>query len=742
MIKKMHKLKEVIVLRDKGSEDVITINELLNRRLDVNLDEFISKKDRANDDINSIFKTLYSEDVYDLIETVGTCVREKREIVDEKFSVEQIDQLERHHREITGAHTKLDTLTHEKLIHAYDKLTAEVNNTENLKNDLVKRMSEDLYNKMKESLESFKTEYDQLVQNMAEYEREEKILEQSMEEALKNEEEHFNTLQVDGQALKDTYNCTVFDKLKGSLLQRELELSQKMDHIKGLVTHIEKLLKYYRNLDKYFYLLGDSNYVERIEVLARNIQPEMMNKNISIEHDSFERSRESINKPLKIIECLNKTIHFHNHLNRSINECEDINKSINHLKGKIVSLKGELQKEIDEIRSSDLISEAVKIEVLAKLEAELGSVKTKLDETHMDDFLIKSTDLKKFYSDSKIDLHEKRQEYPVHDFLEKVNDWTEIKMAVNKLYHYYSTFEDNKVKLIITNSCIYLESIYNLIKDLIQKTWEKKDEMTEIFSSISKDNSSMYEDAKNFFDSVVKSIDTVTQTIRNMEKLIKENETIIEELKDQRWKLQNVGNAPTDLEKLEVNKMTPTKLETLSLERVERGKLKDDATDSTLKDDKETDNVKGEETKQENVMVTEGSHRQTEVYTSIVFKNDKNHQESEKIDEKKSIKPVSTGKNVGHSSYLNNNNSNKDSNIHSSYTPGGYNTPNDNHNTNVFGDDKNEETKENRNYVLFVYVGGLLSAFFIFIGPVLYLLNRKIRIAGVGKKSDKKNPTT
>nr|AFM44719.1 reticulocyte-binding protein 1b [Plasmodium cynomolgi] len=477
MIKKMQKLKEVTVLRDKASQDILTINELLNGELNVNLDEFISKKNKANDSINSIFKTLYSENVYDLIETVGMFIGEKSKIVDETFSVKQFDQVEQHLREINVVHAKLDTLTHEKLTHAYDQLTAEVNNTGNLKNYLVKKMSEDLYNKMTESLETFKTEYDALVQNMKEYEREEKILEQCMEKTLKKEEEQFNTLQVDGEALKYTYNCEGFDKLRDSFSQKKHELSQKMDHVKGVVTHIEKLLKFYSDLEKHFYLLGDSNYVQRVETLRGNVQREMMNKKISIQEDSFERRTESIHKAIKIIESLNKTINFHNHLNRGINECEGINESINNLKGKTVALKGELQKEIDDIGADHLISEAVKVALLDKLKAELGSVNTKLDETNMDALLRKSTDLNKFYRDSKIDLHEKREKYPVQNSVEKVKDWEEIKMAVHELNAHYSAFNDNKVKLIITNSRIYLESIYNLIKELVHKTREEKDKM-------------------------------------------------------------------------------------------------------------------------------------------------------------------------------------------------------------------------------------------------------------------------
>ncbi|VUZ94638.1 reticulocyte binding protein 1b [Plasmodium vivax] len=486
MIKKMHKLKEVIVLRDKANQDVITINELLNGGSNANLEEFISKKNKANDDINSIFKTLYSGDVYDLIETVGTFVREKRKIVGETFSAKQIDQVEQYLSEVRVAHANLDTLTHEKLINAYDQLSAEENNTEKLKNDLVKKKSEDLYKKMADSLKTFKTEYADLVRNMEEYEREEKILEQCMGKTLKKEEEHFNTLQVDGEALKDTYNCAGFEKLRGTFSQRKFELSQKIDHVKGVVTNMEKLLKSYSDLEKHFLLLDDSDYVKRVETLRQTVQREMMNKKMSVQEDSFKRRTESVLKTIKIFESLNKTIHFHNHLNRSINECEGINVSINSLKGKTVALKGELQKEIDDIGADQLISEAVKVALLDKLKAELGSVNSKLDETHMDDLLKKSTDLNKFYRDSKSDLHEKRQEYPVHYSLEKVNDWEEIKTEVHELNAHYNAFNDNKAKLILANSRMYLESIYNLIKELVHNTREEKDKMERSLKGIEK----------------------------------------------------------------------------------------------------------------------------------------------------------------------------------------------------------------------------------------------------------------
>ncbi|KJP89487.1 hypothetical protein AK88_00930 [Plasmodium fragile] len=486
MINKMHKLKEIIVLRDKASQDIITINELLNGGLNVNLDEYINKKNKANDYINSIFKTLYNENEYDLIDTVDALVRENSKIVDETFSIKEIDQVEQHLREIRVVHAKLDTLTHENLIHVYDKLREEVNNTENLKNDLGKKMSVDLYNNMTEYLETFKTENDVLVQNMEEYEREEQILEQCMEKTLKKEEEDFKTLHVDGEALNDAFNCTGFDNLKSSVSQREGYISQRIDHVKGVVTYIQQLLKFYSDLEKHFYLLGDKNYVQRVETLRRNVQTDIMNKKVSIQENNFARITQSIHKAIKITECLDKTIHFHKQLNRSIRECEDINESINNLKGKTVALKGELQKEIDEIRADHLISEAVRIAILDKLEAELGSVNIKLNETHMDDLLKRSTYLNKFYRDSKSDLHAKRQKYPVHDFLEKVNDWAQIKMAAHELHAHYSSFNDNKDKLIITNSRIYLQSIYNLIKELVQETKEEKEKMERSLKGIEK----------------------------------------------------------------------------------------------------------------------------------------------------------------------------------------------------------------------------------------------------------------
>ncbi|KJP89489.1 hypothetical protein AK88_00932 [Plasmodium fragile] len=299
---------------------------------------------------------------------------------------------------------------------------------------------------------------------------------------------------------------------------------------------------------------------------------------------------------------------------------------------------------------------------------------------------------------------------------------------------------DKEISYINTYNKDLIESKL-IVERVLENDTRKKNDMAQILSSISRDNSSIYEYAINFFDCVLKAIGTLTETIRNMEKLINENEAIMAELKDQRRKLQNVQHAPADLGKLdEVDKMAPRKLETKLLGRNESRNIKDGTTDSTLKDDKKTYNVNGEGTRQEHVMLKKGPPPQIDVYRTSILKNDKNDQESEQIDKRNSIKPVSTEKTVQYRSYLNNNNSNNDNDISTLYTLGEYNTPNNNYNTNALGDSKNEETNEKRNYALFVYIGGLFSALFIFIGFVFYSLPKNIGTVGVEKKNDKEKP--
>ncbi|GAW80091.1 reticulocyte binding protein 1b [Plasmodium gonderi] len=477
MTNKIRKLKEIIVLRDKGNQDIATINELINIESYSNLHEFINKKDKANDEINSIFKDLYNGDMYDLIETIGTIVREKRKIIDETFNINQMDQVEKHIDELRSAYTKLDTITNEKLINTYDKLRNETNNTEYLKSYIAKKQSEDLNNKMTESLDIYKSEYDELKKNIVEYEKEEKILEQCKENTLKKEEEYFSELRVSNDALKETYSCSGFDKIKNTFSKSKYELSQKMDHIKNVKKNMDKYLKFYNHMENYFHLLDDSNYTQGIKTLKGNIQRELTNKQLSMYENIYQSKTEKIQKIIQIIESLNKIIDSHNRLNKGIHECKGINVSIDTLKIKTAVLKDELQKAISSIEKDVLVSENVKKILLNRLKSEVSNINGKLDENNMGVVVKKATDLIKIYTDSKRYLHEKREEYHLQDSSEKVNDWGEIKREVDQLNAHYSAFNDNKDNLFISNSLTYLESIYSIVRELINNIREEKNKI-------------------------------------------------------------------------------------------------------------------------------------------------------------------------------------------------------------------------------------------------------------------------
>ncbi|SBS80973.1 reticulocyte binding protein 1b, putative [Plasmodium ovale] len=471
MIKKLLKLKEVVILRDKGREDIAKINELINAGSYSDIDKFKNARDKSNNDISSLLKFLYEGDIDNLIEIIGDFISKKKKNMSEKDSLEKIEQ---NRSEIKSMYEKMATITYEKLKTVYDKISEEINITENLKNDVARHQSVDLYKEMEESSKKLKVEYDALLKSMGEYENQEEVIRAYKDSTLEKENQYFNTLYVDDDASEKENTSKYISDLKEYFLRIKTEISTQLGNTKNVMSSISRHFKFYNNIEKYFYLLSDINFIEIIKSLKQNIHNEITRENIREYERLYAHKTDAINETIKSIESLNKTVSSLNSLNNGVNKCKYLETSIGNLGRKISNLKQNLQSEIEAIKKDSFIRADVKNEFLSKLNGNISQIDKRLKEINIDDMLKNSEELKNFYFDLKNVIHAKKQEQHLQPSLSKINDWELIRIKFDELNASYNIFSENKDKLFLGNSSKYLEFLHNLIKETIKNTQEKK----------------------------------------------------------------------------------------------------------------------------------------------------------------------------------------------------------------------------------------------------------------------------
>ncbi|SBT76225.1 reticulocyte binding protein 1a, putative [Plasmodium ovale] len=474
MTKKLHYLKEIVRLKNKGNEHIMEMNELLDRGSHNNMDDYKSKKDAADSEINSLYASLHNDDINNIIKKNEDFIIEKKSLDLEELSDEVIEQTL---KEVTEKYNDMVSIDDNKLTDVHNEMGVKVTNAEKLKKEIVQKQIDNMYTKLSELFSKYESGLDILRRNMDEYEKEKKLLDAHKESILAKEEEYFKNVTVDRNEHEKRQNQEELAKLHGTVSKRKGEISGDIRNMKEFISNIETHLNFYDVIKKYFNINDDKEKVKNAEMLKEKININNMNAEINEYEGNFTSKTAVIENLIQRVENLNKTISFLSTLNNGINECSSNNISIELLKSKAKSLREEVQREISLIEQDKIIGGQVTALILKNLRGKVSNIDEKLNKTTIDDLDTKSKELSNLYLESKNTIHVKREEVASGDTLIQINEWEEIKKKINELNSNYDILTKNKDILFISNAITYIEAVDNLIKDSIEKIGYEKNEV-------------------------------------------------------------------------------------------------------------------------------------------------------------------------------------------------------------------------------------------------------------------------
>ncbi|SCQ16016.1 reticulocyte binding protein 1a, putative [Plasmodium ovale] len=474
MTKKIHYLKDVVRLKNKGNAYIMEMNELLDRGSHNNMDDYKSKRDAADSEINSLYASLHNDDINNIIKENEEFIIEKKSLDLEELSDVDIEQTL---KEVTEKYNDMVSTDDNKLTDVLNEMGVKVTNAEKLKKEIVQKQIDNMYTKLSELFSKYESGLDILRRNMNEYEKEKKLLDTHKESVLAKEEEYFKNVTVDRNEHEKRQNQEDLVKLHGTVSKRKGEISENIRNMKEFISNIETYLNFYDVIEKYFNINDEKNKVKNVEILKEKINIKNMNAEINEYEGNFASKTAAIENLIKRVENLNKTISFLSTLNNGINECSSNNISIELLKSKEKSLREEVQREISLIEQDKIIEGQVPALILKNLKGKVSNIDEKLNKNAIENLDIKSKELSNLYLETKKTIHVKREEDASRDTLIQINEWDEIKKKITELNGNYDILTKNKDILFISNANTYIEAVDNLIKDSIEKIGFEKNEV-------------------------------------------------------------------------------------------------------------------------------------------------------------------------------------------------------------------------------------------------------------------------
>ncbi|SBS91758.1 reticulocyte binding protein 1 [Plasmodium malariae] len=518
--KKQNNLKEVAALKDKGNVEITASDELLAIIPNKNENEFKNKIDKTRDDMNSLFKSLNNDNINRLIESTEEFVNQKKNISFEDMASEVI---ENHLQDIRNKFDKINFISDDKMKELHDKMKEQVTIAENIKKEIVKKEIENLQKELAKFFSTFNSEQQELLISLEEYKREGEKIQKYRDSLLKRENEYFSSVHVDTNDLEKTKNQAELDKLQDTFAKKKDEISRKINNIKDLINTANPHLNFYSFVEKYFNINEDKKGVENIKALKDKINNVDMNKQVLELENDFKRKTDALENDIISIKSITKKLISLSTLNKNINQCDENNGAAELLKNNAKRLREEVEKEIGVTQDDKVIGKDIIKTLVENLNVKLSNLDNKLKQNEIDDLVEKLTDLKNLYSKSKISVHEEKEEYHLQDVFTETNKLEEIKTKFNELNVYYEILNKNKITLFKNNSTIYIESIYSLIRNAIDKIKHEEKEILKSVKNIEEklnviEVNEAYKNVINLENE--KKIQVVRTSIREIKKLV------------------------------------------------------------------------------------------------------------------------------------------------------------------------------------------------------------------------------
>nr|AFM44718.1 reticulocyte-binding protein 1a [Plasmodium cynomolgi] len=682
MTQKTHYLKELLSLKEKSNVYFTEMNELLNTESYDNMDEFSAKKEKADNDMNALFNSVYRENINELIKSVENFVIENKESTRE-IPDEAVEQKLQNARE---TFSKLDFVSDVQLTDVYTKMSEKVTYAEAIKKEIAQKQFENVHNKLKELSDSFATKFDALENRKNQYNQEGDVIEKYKQNISEKEQEYFENVNVDENLPTERTNVQEYTKHKQNFSRQKGEISADITHMREIINKIESQLNYYGVIEKYFHLIGDENEVSKVKDLKEKIIIDSLRHKIDQYETEFKGKTSAVENIESNIQSLNRAIDSLKRLNDSINNCNKHKEDIALLRSKIKTVREEVQKEITETEGNIVVGQNTTALLLKNLRDKMEKINQKLNDNILNSLDTKKEDLLNFYLESKSQIHSRRDQKGPQDPLNRIDEWKGIKKEVDELNVKYDMISKNKVTLFKNNSVTYIEAMHSHINNVVQSIRSDKNETLKSVKAI-EDKLNLvelnedYKKVRNAEND--KQIEAIRGSISKLKELInkhvgemnqlestsnslkinakkKENEQDLEELnkikeqmRDNYEKLKKISEElkeGTINELKEVNE-TKEKLNNVELEFEKNiiGHILERITEEKDKARKGVEEMNSLKTKIENLIQKTSDESQNELVTTNITKhleNAKKYEDQIKRNEEESIQLREKAKNL------------------------------------------------------------------------------------------------
>ncbi|GAW83885.1 reticulocyte binding protein 3 [Plasmodium gonderi] len=462
----INNLKKITALEEKADENIARIDELIMKTsLDIN--EIINKKSGAYNNIKMIIKHLYRGDLKKFLDEMSLKIDKYRNNISQGSSTDELDNVL---NDIKDDYEKMKSVKCDSISESLQNITNDLNIILDAKEEIIKMQIGDMNEKLKNSLQQFKSAYDKLKVSIIEYKNEKGKIEEHKTTIMNKEKTFFDkSYDKDDDMLegKDAYEN--FVKYKDNFVKRRSKLFEEFHIAKEALKKSKVYLLSYVVIPEKYNIINDAKNKD-LHDLTKEINNKDIDKKIQEYEEEFSNNNKLCDNIIKEIETSNKNYNNLKLINRSIKECSMDNELIDQLIKKKNALREGILSELKELDAVIDMEQNMKEKLKVKLNGANNNVDDKLKNDVLTELKTKINNILDFYKNSK----EKYKELSETDLIKiKNNDeWMSAKKLLSDLNIEYEVLKKQVDDLINnTNS--------NVIKWIDNKIQEKNKEIDE-----------------------------------------------------------------------------------------------------------------------------------------------------------------------------------------------------------------------------------------------------------------------
>ncbi|CRG84897.1 reticulocyte binding protein, putative [Plasmodium relictum] len=365
-------LNKIMNLKEKENEDLKIIEKLINEA-SCDMSKYIERKKNANEKINLALNALINNGKLEAYKEILHFVDEKKRLDYASYDFDNVNEIL---EEVKRKSTKIDSIISETTSIMQNNVEPEINQINQLKNDVLIKLTEDLYNKMKNSFENFSEILNSIFRSIAKYEKKKEILKSYEHHIMEKKKEFLNKFVEEDYEIPNGENILQeITDLQSTNFNEKNEINKQIINAQNIVSTLKEQLGLCKHIEIFFDNLKDTK-IDNFKALKLRINEAKID-NLDEYQERFNGIVSSIENSMEMIIFLNKVIEAVKNLNNVINESNKNCDIIKELSININIIKEKIDEEIDTINKETLIEDDIKNKFLINLEDKKRAIENK-----------------------------------------------------------------------------------------------------------------------------------------------------------------------------------------------------------------------------------------------------------------------------------------------------------------------------------------------------------------------------